>query len=184
VRLRSFELTPDAPREPESILSAFTRSHGGNDEAVLSAERRIQGIAREGLTFALERLDANTFDFHGVLHYANGQGRGREFFSRVQDSYFAGELNPFDPDALARAAGTSGLAVDRVTEIPAGQDDAGAAHSDRRDGQELGLNGVPFVVFFRRVAAPGAQSTAVYEEILKPVAPPVPRPHREATCPS
>ena len=55
IKLRSFELNPDAPREPESIESAFTRSHGGNAEAVLSAERRIQGIAqREGLAFSLD----------------------------------------------------------------------------------------------------------------------------------
>lgn len=35
IRLRSFELSPDAPREPETILSAFTRSHGGAAQDVL-----------------------------------------------------------------------------------------------------------------------------------------------------
>ena len=172
IKLRSFELNPDAPREPESIESAFTRSHGGNAEAVLSAERRIQGIAqREGLAFSLDRLNANTFDFHRILQHANEQGRGLEFFSNVQDRFFAGELNPFDPNALTRAAGTVGLAVDRVLEVLTGQDYAEAAHSDRREGQELGLSGVPFVVFDRRVAAPGAQSVEVYEQILEQVAP-------------
>ena len=172
IKLRSFELNPDAPRDPESIESAFTRSHGGNAEAVLAAEERIQGIAqREGLAFALERLNANTFDFHRVLHYADEQGRGLEFFSHVQDRFFAGELNPFDPDALAQAAETVGLAVDRVQEILAGRDYAEAAHADRREGQELGLGGVPFMVFDGRVAAPGAQSVAVYEQILEQVAP-------------
>ena len=172
IRLRSFELNPDAPREPESIESAFTRSHGGNAEVVLAAERRIQGIAqREGLAFSLERLNANTFDFHRVLHHANEEGRGLEFFSLVQDRFFAGDLNPFDPDALAQAAQTVGLSVDRVLEVLAGEEYAEAADADRREGQELGLSGVPFVVFDRQVAAPGAQSVAVYEQILEQVAP-------------
>jgi predicted DsbA family dithiol-disulfide isomerase len=39
VRLRSFEMNPDAPREPETIESVFIRSHGGDASVVLNAER-------------------------------------------------------------------------------------------------------------------------------------------------
>lgn len=42
IRLRSFELNPGAPREPETIESAFIRSHGGDAHVVLEAERRIR----------------------------------------------------------------------------------------------------------------------------------------------
>lgn len=167
VRLRSFELNPDAPREPETIESAFIRSHGGDASVVLSAERRIQALARrEGLAFSLDRLNANTFDFHRVLHYADEQGLGTVFFSAVQDQFFAGAINPFDPDVLVQVAASVGLDGERVRRVLASDEYAEDAHADRREGLALGVTGVPFVVFDRQVAAPGAQSVEVYGQIL------------------
>jgi predicted DsbA family dithiol-disulfide isomerase len=167
VRLRSFELNPDAPREPETIESAFVRSHGGDASVVLNAERRIQALAQsEGLAFSLDRLNANTFDFHRVLHHANEQDLGTEFFSAVQDQFFAGAINPFDPNVLAQVAESVGLDGERVSRVLAGDDYAEDVHADRREGVALGLTGVPFVVFDRQVAAPGAQSIEVYGQIL------------------
>jgi predicted DsbA family dithiol-disulfide isomerase len=167
VRLRSFELNPDAPREPESIESAFIRSHGGDASVVRNAERRIQALAlSEGLAFSLDRLNANTLDFHRVLHHADEQALGTEFFSAVQDQFFAGAINPFDPDVLVQVAESVGLDGERVSRVLASDEYAEDVHADRREGAGLGLTGVPFVVFDRQVAAPGAQPVGVYGQIL------------------
>jgi len=171
LRLRSFELNPDAPRTPETIESAFRRSHGGDASVVLDAERRIQSLARrEGLPFSLDRLNANTFDVHRVLHHAQGLGLGTEFFSALQDQFFAGSINPFDADALVRIAESVGLDGERVRAVLASDEYADAAYADRREGLALGLTGVPFVVVDRKVAAPGAQSVEVYGQLLDQVA--------------
>jgi predicted DsbA family dithiol-disulfide isomerase len=171
VRLRSFELNPDAPREPETIESAFIRSHGGDATVVLDAERRIQALAqREGLPFSLDRLNANTFDVHRVLHHAGERGMGNEFFSALQDQFFAGTVNPFEPDALVQVAESVGLDGGRVRRVIASDEYAAAVRADRREGEGLGVSGVPFVVVDRQVAAPGAQSVEVYGRILDHVA--------------
>ena len=170
VRLRSFELNPDAPREPETIESAFVRSHGGDASVVLNAERRIQALAQgEGLPFSLDRLNANTFDVHRVLHYAEEKRLGTEFFSAVQDQFFAGAINPFDSSVLVRVAESVGLDGARVSRVLASDEYAEDTHADRREGVALGLTGVPFVVFGRQAAAPGAQSVEVYGQILDQV---------------
>lgn len=167
VRLRSFELNPDAPRERETIESAFIRSHGGDATMVRDAERRIQSLAQaEGLAFSVDRLNANTFDFHRVLHYAADQGKGTEFLSAVQDQFFAGAINPFDPAVLVQVAESLGLGGERVREVLDGDEYAAAVRADRREGAALGLTGVPFVVFDRQFAAPGAQSVESYGRIL------------------
>lgn len=167
VRLRSFELNQDAPRTPETIESAFIRSHGGNAEVVLQAERRIQALAqREGLPFSLDRLNANTLDFHRATHYADEAGKGLEFFSLVQDRFFAGTINPFDPDVLAQVAEEVGLSGQRVREVLASDEYADAVRADSREGRELGVQGVPFTVFDRRFAASGAQSVDTYARVL------------------
>ena len=172
IRLRSFELNPGAPKVPEAIADAFLRSHGGTPDTVLRAERRIQGLAlSEGLPFSLDRLNANTFDVHRVLHYAEAEGPGLAFFSLVQDRFFAGELNPFDQDELAAAAEAAGLPGRRVREVLASREYAAAVRADREEGAALGVTGVPFTVFDRQLAAAGALSTAAYRDALDQVAP-------------
>jgi predicted DsbA family dithiol-disulfide isomerase len=172
--MRSFELNPAAPKEPETIEKAFIRAHGGTAAHVMQAERQIQAIARkEGLDFTLDRLSANTFDLHRVVQYANDEGRGFEFFSRVQDGFFAGTLNPYGPDALADVAESVGLDGQRVRAILASNEYADRVRADRSEGLELGATGVPFVVLDRRVAAPGAQKVPVYGQLLEQVAGPV-----------
>lgn len=167
LRLRSFELNPGAPHTPETIESAFIRSHGGDAEVVLRAERQIQAIAQsEGLPFSLDRLNANTFDFHRVVHHADEQGLGLAFYTLVQDRFFAGDLNPFDVDALAATAEEVGLSDDRVREVLLSDEYADAVRADIAEGRRLGVQGVPFVVFDRRLAASGAQSVAGYAQAL------------------
>lgn len=175
IAMRSFELNPAAPHEPETIEKAFIRAHGGTAAHVLQAERQIQVIAREeGLEFSLDRLSANTFDLHRVVQYAGDHGHGLEFFSQVQDGFFAGTLNPYVPEALAGVAESIGLDGQRVREILANDEYADRVRADRVEGLELGATGVPFVVLDRRVAAPGAQKVPVYGRLLERVAGPAP----------
>lgn len=167
LKIRSFELNPDAPKEPEPIAAAFMRTHGGDPSAVLQAERRIQGIAnREGLEFDLGRKNANTFDLHRVMHFAEQSGRGFEFFSRLQDRFFSGEIDPYDADTVVEVARSLGLDGDRVREVLAGDEFADDVVADVSEGAALGAQGVPFTVFGRRIAASGAQSVAVYGQAL------------------
>ncbi|GAA3549056.1 hypothetical protein GCM10022222_35840 [Amycolatopsis ultiminotia] len=169
--MRSFELDPGAPQEPEKNEKSFIRAHGGTAADVLRAERRMQALAREeGLEFSLDRLNATTFDLHRVVQYAHDHGRGLEFFSDLQNGFFAGALNPYDPDTLAGAAETIGLDGQRVREILAGNEYAKRVRADRTEGLELGATGVPFVVLDRRVAVPGAQQVPVYGQLLEQVA--------------
>ncbi|WP_328842880.1 DsbA family oxidoreductase [Streptomyces sp. NBC_00258] len=174
VVMRSFELNPAAPKQPEMVEEAFIRTHGGTAAHFMAAERRIQAIARkEGLEFTLDRLSANTFDLHRVVQYANDEGLGFELFSAVQDGFFVGALNPYAPDSLAGVAESVGLDSRRVHAILASGEFADRVRADRAEGVELGATGVPFVVLDRRVAAPGAQKVPVYGQLLEQVAGPV-----------
>ncbi|PSK97230.1 putative DsbA family dithiol-disulfide isomerase [Haloactinopolyspora alba] len=169
--MRSFQLDPGAPQEPEKNEESYIRTHGGTAADLLRAERQMQTIARkEGLEYTPDRLNANTFALHRVVQYANDQGRGFEFFSKVQDGFFTGTLNPHDPDALAGLAESVGLDGRRVHEILASDEYADRVHADRNEALELGANGVPFVVLDRRVGAPGAQKVPAYAQLLEQVA--------------
>lgn len=167
MKIRSFELNPDSPKEPEPIADVFMRKHGGDPSVVLEAEKRIQAIAhREGLQFDLDRLNANTFDLHRVMHFAEQSGRGLEFFSQIQDRFFSGEIDPYDADVLVEVAQSLGLDGERVREVLASDEFDDDVRADAAEGVALGAQGVPFTVFGRRVAASGAQSVATYGQAL------------------
>lgn len=170
--MRSFQLDPTAPRELEKNETSFLRSHPGSTaDDLLRAELQMQAIANsEGLTYTVDRWNANTFDLHRVVQYAGDQRRGFAFFSEVQDRFFAGVLNPFNPESLGAVAQSVGLDGRRVREILADDEYADRVRTDRAEAVELGSTGVPFVVFDRRFGAPGAQKVAVYSQLLEQVA--------------
>lgn len=167
LKIRSFELHPESPREPEKIQSVLIRTYGGDGSAVMRTERRAQALAkREGLAFDLDRMNANTFDLHRVMHAADEYGKGLAFFSQVQDRFFAGEINPYDTDTLVSVAESLGVPGARAREVLAGDEHATAVRADRADGMALGARGVPFAVFGRGIAVSGAQSVAGYGQAL------------------
>jgi predicted DsbA family dithiol-disulfide isomerase len=168
VRLRSYELDPDADAEPEPILDHLARKYGGAPQQVQAMEARVQALAAaDGLPYSTARGTANTFDVHRLQHYAADQGLGTALFGAVQDGYFAGTLNPFDTDQLVAAAVAAGLDADGVRGVLAGDDFAEAVRADEDEGRALGVTGVPFTVFGRRYATAGAQSVEGYAEVLR-----------------
>lgn len=173
IRIRSFELYPDAPKEPVTNEEEFLRTHAGTAASLLQGERQLQAIARsEGLEYSIDRLSANSFDLHRVTQYAGEQGVGYEFFSRTQDGLFTGTLNPWDAAALTAVAESVGLDGQRVREILADDEYADRVRADRAEGLALGGTGVPFVVIDRQVGATGAQNVSVYARMLEQVAGP------------
>jgi len=175
VLIRSFQLDPDAPTEPETNEASYLRSHGGSAEQLLAAERQMQAFARrEGLEYAIDRMVANTFDLHRVVQYAADQGLGFELFSTLQDGLFTGTLDPYQTDVLLGVAEDVGLDRQRVHEILDSDEYADRVRADRDEALELGASGVPFVVVGRRVAAPGALKPSGYDQLLEQAAGAVP----------
>lgn len=179
--MRSFQLEPDAPREPEKNEVSYIRSHGGTAEQLLRNERQMQAVARsEGLEYFIDRMNANTFDLHRVVQYAADEGLSYEFFSTLQDGFFTGKLEPHDPDVMTRVAESVGLSGQRVRDILASDEYADRVLADRQQAFELGATGVPFVVMDHRVGTVGAQKVAVYAQMLEQVGGPAPSEERVA----
>lgn len=169
--MRSFQLDPEAPKERERNADSFIRSHGGTEADLLRAERQMQAIARaEGLEYFIDRVNANTFDLHRVVQFAGDEGLGFEFFSRVQDGFFAGTLDPYDPQSLIQTAESVGLDGERVIDVLAGDAYSERVRSDRDAARAFGASGVPFVVVNGELAAAGAQKVEVYAQMLEQAA--------------
>ncbi|WP_242417927.1 DsbA family protein, partial [Frankia sp. CpI1-P] len=103
LRLHAFELDPGSRTTTISIPEIFVKKHGGTIDDAIAAERRVAGLANDvGLPFTTDRLASNTHDVLRVLQLAKTHGLEASWFAQLQQGYFGGTINPFDPAELTR----------------------------------------------------------------------------------
>lgn len=163
VRWRSFQLAPDAPREPPpgDSAQALAETYGiDRAQAQQMQERVTQIAAADGLQYHLDRAQiVNTYDAHRLVQLAGSYGRQSE----VAEALFAAHLvegrSIADPAVLVEMAARAGdIDADAVTDMLDGpayalelaQDQAAAAHQ--------GIGAVPHFVVERDFALTGAHS--------------------------
>ncbi|MFI6516218.1 DsbA family protein [Spirillospora sp. NPDC050679] len=148
VAWRSFELAPDAPREPGVTAAEAMRAWRGDQTEARIARIRSLGAA-EGLELDLEKArPVNTFDAHRLIHLAaDGQrGRGDAMAERLLHAYHTEGLNIADPEVLIRLGAEAGVEPAAVRAVLEGDWYAEQVRGDERRGRELGVSGVPTLV--------------------------------------
>lgn len=188
--VHSFELDPraphahtpeahadgSAPEEAASNIDHLVEAKGMPREQVLAMEERIGGMAAEiDLPYVQERPMANTRALHRVVQTVAGtidEAAAAALFSRIQNGYFAGTFDAFDAAAVVQAAVEAGAPEDAVRAAAAGDSAEAdeAVEADIARARSLGAQGVPFMVFDNRVAAPGAMDVATYRRALRQLA--------------
>jgi predicted DsbA family dithiol-disulfide isomerase len=167
LRVRSFELRPDASDTPQPLQEMLRAHLGASQEDVTRMENRMAALAeREALPISPERRVGNTLRVHRVLQAANQHGVGSEWFSTLQRGYFGGELDPFDDATLIDAAERSGLPSQAAEEALTDERYLSAVRADEAEAQAIGISGVPFALIDRKWAIPGAQEASVFTQAL------------------
>jgi predicted DsbA family dithiol-disulfide isomerase len=161
---RSFQLQPDAPRFGEpgagAPTSEYLTARGYSPEQLAESQARLTAMAAAaGLEYHLDLgKHANTFEAHALHHAAARQGLGDEFLERLFKAQHVEGLRLDDPAVLAALAFEVGLDGDAA--VPT-EEDRQAVLSDLEEARAIGVNGVPFFVFDRRLAVSGAQPADV-----------------------
>ena len=160
VTWRSFQLDPSIPRGSrrthDEMLAEKMRA---TPDQVREMNERVTALAAaEGLDYHFERyITVNTLDAHRVGHLARSVGLGPEMHERL----FRGQLVEGavldDPDTLVRLATEVGLAAETARQVIETDAFADEVLDDIREGQALGVRGVPFFVIDRRYGISGAQ---------------------------
>ena len=167
---RSFQLNPSAPAETTSrrrdyLMAKYGWSADKAAEIDTAMERRAEA---DGLEYHLSEngLTGNTFDAHRLVHLARDRGLQDQAVERLFRAYFTEQRSLFDRDSLAALAVDVGLDAADVRRVLAGDEYAGAVRADVDEARALGVSGVPFFVFDRRLALSGAQPVEVFVDAL------------------
>ncbi len=165
-----FQLNPNLPFDGMDRGQYLTLKFGSRAPDVYA---RVAAAGRSvGIDFAFERIvrQPNTTPAHQLIGLAQLHGKQDEMVETLFRGYFLEGVDMTQADnlvALARGAGLDGEAARACL-----GDDAQRQAVLAQDGQAraLGVSGVPFFIFGRRLAMSGAQEPEVLLRALIEVA--------------
>ena len=162
---KSFELDPDAPSRSElDMYDKLAQKYGGTRD---DAKARVSGVVDRAKTVGLDyNMDiavvGNSFDAHRVLQYAKTKGMGDAMKERLFKAYFMEGAQLADMPTLIRLASEVGLDGGEVTEVLTSTAFTDEVRADEREGQQIGVRGVPFFVIDRKFSVSGAQQSEAF----------------------
>ncbi len=162
VRWRSFELDPHAPFRRAGGMAEHRAAKYGMSQ--VEAGRRLESLnqlaASEGLAYDLANTQGgNTLAAHRLIHlgYEQDGATGAALKEALLQAYFV-DLRPVsEPEVLTDVAVRSGLDGDQVAAVLESDRFTADVRHDEAEAVALGCSGVPFFVFDRAFAVPGAQ---------------------------
>ena len=168
VRVHSYELDPDMSHEPTPNLDLIAAKYGLTPAQAQHMEDKIIAIAhRDGLPFTADRVLANSFDVHRILHLAGTFGLADQLLGVLQRALFSGEANVYDHAVLADAASQVDIPRSRTEEVLSSDEYADAVRADEEEARTLGVTGIPFTVFDGRLAIPGATNVQGFANAIQ-----------------
>lgn len=171
IQWHSYELMPNGVGQyAESLPELLAKRYGMSLEQAIQTEiRTAQAAAEEGIDFQWQQAKpGNTFNMHRLLHLAQTQGLATQLDERFMYAYFTEGQAIGDVQVVAQLAIEAGLNEQEVWDVLNSERFTQEVRADQRFAQhELNVRGVPFIVFEKKVAIPGALPREAFRETLR-----------------
>ena len=157
----SYELHPETP--PAGVL--LSERFKGRDLSSFYEQLRARGN-EVGIVFNTHTLLSNSRLALMASEYARDMGRYDAFHESIFHAYFTESLDIGNLDVIASVAAKSGL--DATEMLIAVNDGRYASRLDesRREGQLLGLTGIPLFIINNQYKIVGAQPLEVFRDFF------------------
>jgi len=168
LRWRAFQLDPHAPAEPGDLSRAIEARYGPGAFDAMS--RRLVALGAEAgidYRFDLARR-VNTFDAHRLIQWAAASRPELTgaLVDRLFRAYFTEGANVADHATLVALGTDVGLDGTDVAVALASGAGADRVRADRAEAMEIGITGVPAVVYNGATIIPGAQDVDTMARVL------------------
>ena len=170
VEWHAFELDPAAPRVREgNYIDRLSRKYGvAPSDAQAMIDRMSNTAAEAGLRFRFDiARPGNTFDAHRLIAMAGEHGVQDAVKERLLAGYMTEGEAIGEADTLVRLVAEAGLDADEARAVLATDAYTQQVRDDEAAAAGMGVSGVPFFVFDRRLAVSGAQPAALLERVLE-----------------
>jgi predicted DsbA family dithiol-disulfide isomerase len=168
VRYRPYRLDPSVPRGGVN-RAQYLAARFGADGKLAEAHAAIaaEGI-KEDIAFAWDaiRKTPNTIDSHRLIRWAEAQGVQDDVVERLFIAYFENGEDIGDIRILSDIADLCGMDGTEVADRL--ESDADIALVEREDklAREMGVTGVPAMIFGNKIAVSGAREPEVLAAVM------------------
>jgi predicted DsbA family dithiol-disulfide isomerase len=168
VRFRPYRLDPSVPREGvdrAQYLAARFGVDGKLEEAhaAIAAEGVKEDIA---FNWAAIRKTPNTVDSHRLIRWAEAQGVQDDVVERLFIAYFENGEDIGDIKILSDIADLCGMDGTEVADLLESDADVALVEREDRLAREMGVTGVPAMIFANKIAVSGAREPEVLAALI------------------
>ena len=167
MRWLPFQLNPDLPENgiprEDYVARKFGARGKGVNERVTLAGRQV------GIPFAYEKMEVqpNTLNAHRLMVFADRSGKQDELAEALFRAHFTEGANLADRETLAGVAARAGLDREAVAAYLASDEDRAMIRQADVEARNMGIGGVPFFIFNRKVGVSGAQDPEALLEAME-----------------
>lgn len=170
IQWQPFELNPDMPAEGEELTAHIARKYGSSKEDSEKARANItQAGAKYGFQF--NYFDGmkivNTFEAHVLLHYAEQIGKQMALKLRLFEAFFTEQKDISQKQVLLQEAAAVGITEEQALAALNNDEFKQQVRALQQQWRQLGVSGVPTVVFNRTSALTGAQPQETFTQVLQ-----------------
>jgi predicted DsbA family dithiol-disulfide isomerase len=168
VRYRPYQLDPNVPREGVDRAAYMTARFGADAMLKEAHEAISMEGAKEGIEFDWAAIDKrpNTVNSHRLIRWAEAQGVQDEVVERLFIAYFENGEDIGDIRVLADIADMCGMDGAQAADMLESDTDATLVEREDKLAHEMGVTGVPAMIFGNRVAVTGAREPEVIAMVI------------------
>jgi predicted DsbA family dithiol-disulfide isomerase len=173
VKWRPYRLDPTVPKGGMD-RQAYMRAKFGDDPMKIVEMHKL--IAAEGakdgieFDFAAIRRRPDTLDSHRLIRWAEANGVQDEVVERLFIAYFENGEDIGDIRILADIADMSGMDGVEAAEMLEGDTDRALVEREDQIAREMGVTGVPAMIFGGKLAVSGAREPEMLALVIDRVA--------------
>ena len=166
IEWKPFQLNPTLPEDGMARAQYIEQKFGGNAGPVYA--RVAQVGASVGIAFEFERIarQPNTLAPHALIDLAGTHGVQDALVEALFQAYFIDGADLTDSAQLTRIAVSAGLPQAQVEACLASDSTRRRIEAADHHARAIGVEGVPFFIFNRRLAVSGAHEAQTLLEAM------------------
>ena len=173
VKWRPYRLDPTIPKGGMDRQAYMRAKFGDDPMAIVEMHKQIASEgAKDGIEFdfAAIKRRPDTLDSHRLIRWAEAAGVQDEVVERLFIAYFENGEDIGDIRVLADIADICGMDGVEVAEMLEGETDRAMVEREDQIAHEMGVTGVPAMIFGSKLAVAGARDPDMLALVIDRVA--------------
>ncbi len=164
---RPYQLNPDMPADGMDRATYLRRKFGANAGEVYRRVSEVGSSVGIDFDFPAVQRQPNTLPAHQLIAHAGAHGSQDAVVERLFRAYFLEGADLTREDVLLELAAQAGLEHEAARLALVDPDRRWAVQNDEQASRAMGVEGVPFFLFDRRLAVSGAQEPQVLIQAIE-----------------